>query len=98
MDIRWSSTAYRVGVEAGKAEPEERRRWYLQNEYDADHMRSESTRFPAYLDEELRRYCLEAGVTRYTLIAYLLRAWMAAWQTYGRSLDADGTGSPFCDG
>lgn len=98
MDIRWSSTAYRVGTEAGKVVPKERRRWFMQNEYDADHMRSESTRFPAYLDEELRRYCLEAGVTRYTLIAYLLRAWMAAWQAYGRSLSADGTGSPFCDG
>ena len=79
MDIRWSSTAYRVGVEAGKAEPQERRRWYMQNEYDADHMRSESTRFTAEQD-------------------YLLRAWMAAWQAYGRLLDADGTGSPFCDG
>lgn len=85
MDLRWSGIAYQVGVEAGKVETKERRRWFLQDEYDADHMHTESTRFPTDLDEKLRRYYLEAGVTRYTLIAYLLRAWMAAWQTYGRS-------------
>lgn len=85
MDLRWSGIAYQVGVEAGKAGPSERRRWFLQNEWDAENMRTESTRFPLDLDTELRQCCREAHVTRYALIAYLLRAWMAAWRTYGRS-------------
>lgn len=84
MDLRWSDLAYQVAVEAGKEGLKERRRWYAQNEWDAEHMRTESTRFPLDLDTQLRQCCREAHVTRYTLINYLLRAWMAAWRTYGR--------------
>ena len=46
MDLRWSGIAYQVAAEAGKAGPKERRRWYAQNEWDAEHMRTESTAFP----------------------------------------------------
>ncbi len=84
MDLRWSDLAYQGAAEAGTAGPQERRRWYAQNEWDAEHMRTESTRFPLDLDTELRQCCREAHVTRYTLINYLLRAWMTAWKAYGQ--------------
>ena len=81
MDTRWADIAYRLGMEAAQEGPERRRRWAGQNEWDAEHMRTESTRFTADQDEELRRCCREAGVTRYTLISYLLQVWMAAWRS-----------------
>nr|WP_325298643.1 hypothetical protein [uncultured Dysosmobacter sp.] len=82
MDTRWSTAAYKTAVEAAREERPARRRWDGQNEWDADNMRTESTRFTRALDEKLRQCCKEAGVTRYTLINYLLRVWMAAWETY----------------
>ena len=78
----WIDQAYDAAVSAGKEGRAARRKWAGQNAYDQSYMRTESTRFTRDQDEELRRCCKEAGVTRYTLIAYLLRAWMAAWQTY----------------
>ena len=76
----WSTDAYQTAVQAAKADPLTRRRWAGQNEWDAEHMCTESPRFTAAQDEELRRCCREARVTRYTLIGHLLRAWMAAWK------------------
>lgn len=77
------SHAYTAAVDAGKAPRDARRRWAGQNEYDSENMKTEATRFTAAEDERLRRCCGEAGVTRYTLINYLLRTWMAAWEVYG---------------
>lgn len=80
MDMRWSTAAYEVAVAAGKEQKAARRRWDGQNLWDAENMCTESTRFTVEQDEDLRRCCEEAGVTRYTLINYLLRTWMAAWK------------------
>lgn len=79
---KWANQAYRVAADAGKDGPAARRRWAGQNEYDADNMHTECTRFNSEQDTKLRRCCREARVTRYALIAYLLRAWMAEWETY----------------
>lgn len=76
----WSIDAYQTAMQAAKADSLTRRRWAGQNEWDAENMRTESTRFTADRDAELRRCCREAGITRYTLIGYMLRTWMAAWQ------------------
>lgn len=76
--------AYTAAVDAGKADSPTRKRWAGQNDYDHDNMRTEATRFTAAQDAQLRRCCEEAGVTRYTLINYLLRTWMAAWEVFGR--------------
>lgn len=43
-------------------------------------MRTVSTRFRTDQADRLREYCREANVTRYGLINYMLRAWMAAWE------------------
>lgn len=84
MDMRWSRHAYLSAMDAAKQPPRTRRRWAGQSEYDAEHMVTESTRFTVAQDAALRRCCREAGISRYTLINYLLRAWMAAWEVYGR--------------
>ena len=76
----WSIDAYQTAMQAAKADSLTRRRWAGQNEWDAEHMCTESTRFTADRDAELRRCCREAGITRYTLIGYMLRTWMAAWK------------------
>lgn len=81
-DFKWAEQAYKVAAEAGKDGQAARRRWAGQNEYDADNMHTECTRFNNTQDARLRRCCREARVTRYTLISYLLRCWMAAWETY----------------
>lgn len=80
MDVRWSAPAYQAATQAAGEDKQARRRWDGQNDWDRENMCSESTRFTADLDAELRQCCKEAGVTRYTLIAYLLRTWMAAWR------------------
>ena len=82
MNVRWSRIAHRAAVDAGRERRKERRRW-MKTEWDRENVRTESTRFTAEQDEELRQCCREAGVTRYALIAYLLRTWMAAWRAYG---------------
>ena len=87
MDTRWSKCAYQVAMKAAVEEPAARRRWDGQNLWDYENMRTESTRFTAAQDEELRRCCAEARVTRYTLISYLLQTWIAAWKRYGRAAD-----------
>lgn len=43
-------------------------------------METVSTRMPRDIAEQLRQYCDEANVTRYHLINYMLRAWMAGWE------------------
>ena len=77
----WTVDAYRAATQAAGEDYLTRRRWAGQNEWDAEHMRTESTRFTVDQDEELRRCCREARVTKYTLIGYLLRTWMAAWKS-----------------
>lgn len=81
-NMAWMERALKVASEAGRDGPAARRRWTGQNEYDADNMHTECTRFNNAQDERLRRCCREARVTRYTLISYLLRCWMAAWETF----------------
>lgn len=82
MDFRWSETAYQVAAEAGKEGSAARRRWGQQDLWDAENMRTVSTRLTLDQDAELRQCCQEAHVTRYALTNYLLRAWMAAWWAY----------------
>jgi hypothetical protein len=43
-------------------------------------METVSTRLPRDIAEQLRRYCDEAHVSRYYLINYMLRAFMAGWE------------------
>lgn len=83
-NLKWMNHAYTVAVDAGKASRSDRRRWAGQNEYDRDNMKTEGTRFTVSEHDRLCRCCEEAGITRYTLINYLLRTWMAAWEVYGR--------------
>lgn len=78
----WTIQAYQTAAAAAKEDYHARRRWAGQNAYDADNMHTECTRFNAAMDARLRRCCKEARITRYALISYLLRAWMAAWETY----------------
>lgn len=78
----WAEQAYQIAAEVGKDGYPARRRWAGQNRYDEENIFTESTRFNADRDDRLRQYCREAGVTRYALISYLLRSWMAAWETY----------------
>ena len=72
MDTRWADIAYKLGLEAAREGPERRRRWAGQNEWDAEHMHTESTRFTTAQDEQLRRcsvlrarYLLYGSVNRY---------------------------------
>lgn len=80
MDIRWSKHAFEAATEAATPDGAAAIKRERQALWDADHIRTESTRFPVDLDAKLREYCNEANVTRYTLINYLLRVWMAAWE------------------
>ena len=89
QNLKYAELATPVAVGAARDGPVARRRWGRQNEYDADHMHTESTRFTMEQDQRLRRYCREARVTRYTLISYLLRTWMAAWEAYKGERDVD---------
>ena len=85
MDIRWSKHAFEAATEAATPAGTAAMKRQRQAQWDADHIRTESTRFPVDLDAKLREYCNEANVTRYTLINYLLRVWMAAWEAgHGR--------------
>ena len=45
-------------------------------------MFTESTRFTETQDRKLTQFVEEAGTSKYALINYLLRAWMAAWEEY----------------
>ena len=81
MKTEWACPAWGAAMDAAAvaAEPK-RKRWQGQANWDAENMRTESTRFPVDLDTKLREYCREAGVSRYYLINYMLRVWMAAWE------------------
>lgn len=76
----WIEQAFESAVSAAEESAPARRRWRGQNRWDEDHMNTESTRFPNDLHAELIACCESAGVTRYALIAYLLRTWIAAWK------------------
>ena len=77
MKTEWSTDAFLTAI--GLAEnPKSRKRWPGQNDWDAENMVTESTRFTTENDQRLRRLCREAGVSRYHLISYMLHAWMAA--------------------
>ena len=80
MDTRWSEPAYAAALAAAENGKEPRPRWSGQNGWDAENMVTESTRFPRDLDAQLRRCCREAHVTRYHLINYMLRLFIAAWE------------------
>lgn len=81
MNTEWSVPAWSAGVEAaGEAAGGGARKWAGQADYDREWMKTESTRFPLDLHQKLEAYCREAGVTRYHLINYMLRVWMAAWE------------------
>ena len=80
VDLRWSKAAFLTATQAAKPDSMAAMRRDRQAQWDADHIKTESTRFPIDLDAKLRKCCEDANVTRYTLINYLLRAWMAAWE------------------
>ena len=84
MQTEWSVPAWCAAMDTARelvSDPvAARRRWAGQTAWDADHMCTESTRYPRHLDARLRRCCKEAGISRYYLISYMLRAWMAAWE------------------
>lgn len=80
----WKKIAYQVAENAGKEGGQTRRRWAGQNEYDADNMHTECTRFNNIQDKRLRRCCKEARITRYALIGYLLKVWMEEWERGGQ--------------
>ena len=90
MDTRWSTPAWSAAMMAAGSTPDSRRKWAGQQKWDAENIRTESTRFPVDLDEKLRQYCREARVTRYYLINYMLRTWLAAWEAI-RNDDSAGT-------
>ena len=76
IQTEWSVPAYEAAMEAASAPRYDRHR---QAEWDAENMVTESTRFTVAQDAELRRCCREAGISRYQLINYMLRLWMAGW-------------------
>ena len=85
MDLRWPKHAFEAATEAATPDGAAAMKRKRQALWDADNIRTESTRCPIDLHTKLRKYCDEASVTRYTLINYLLRVWMAAWEAeYGR--------------
>lgn len=57
-----------------------RHRWAGQNEWNREHMKTQSCQLTADLDAELRRCCAEAGISRSQLIRFMLMEWMAAWK------------------
>ena len=85
MDLRWSGCAWDVATQAGKAAAEgrkKRRRWIGQSEWERKNMRTISTRLRLSDAVVLDRYCREAHVTKYELLQFMVRAWMAAWAAY----------------
>ena len=57
-----------------------RHRWAGQNEWNREHMKTQSCQLPAVLDDRLRRCCAEAGISRSQLIRFMLMTWMDAWE------------------
>lgn len=80
MNTDWSIPAYEAGVDAARHAAQPRARWDGQNGWDADNMETVSTRMPRDIAEQLRQYCDEAHVSRYHLINYMLRTFMAGWE------------------
>ena len=91
FDTEWSGPAWTAAMEAAASTPESRRRWARQQEWDGENIRTESTRFPVDLDRKLRKYCREAKISRYYLINYMLRTWMAAWEVIRNGQQSDDT-------
>lgn len=83
-DLRWSQKAWKTAVAAGKAPEKERKKWAGQNDWDKDNMLTISTRLTIKDALRLKVYCKEAGITVYTLVNYMVRVWMAAWETERR--------------
>lgn len=79
MKTEWSGPAWLTACAAASASQESRRRWAGQNAWDAENMETVSTRMPKEDAAQLRQYCQDAGINRYTLLNYMLRTWMAAW-------------------
>ena len=76
----WKGIAQAAAEKAARRAAASRKRWDGQAAWDAENMRTVSTRFRTDQADRLREYCREANVTRYGLINYMLRAWMAAWE------------------
>lgn len=77
----WTVPAYMAAIDGAQKLPYDRHR---QAAWDADNMVTESTRMTTAEDARLRRCCHEARVTRYTLINYMLRLFMASWDATSR--------------
>jgi hypothetical protein len=80
MDTRWSKPAWNAALDAANEAATSRPRWGGQNGWDAEFMETVSTRLPRDMADKLRQYCEEAHVTRYHLVNFMLRVWMAAWE------------------
>lgn len=76
----WKPAASMAAIEAAAAPRSERRRWAGQNEWDKDNMETVSTRVTKAAAERIKRACRQAGVTRYALVAHLLREWLETWE------------------
>lgn len=85
MRLEWTEHAYNAAMQAVSVPRFDRHR---QSEWDAENMVTESTRFTAAQDAELRRCCREAGICRYQLINYMLRLFIAGWDA--RKEDVNG--------
>ena len=79
--MEWHDPAFRIAVDAAKTQTR-RRRGPAQARWDRENMFTESTRFTETQDRKLTQFVEEAGTSKYALINYLLRAWMAAWEEY----------------
>lgn len=90
MDYRWTRPAWEVAKKTGMtmaeaAEERRIRRRRQKSEWDAKNMRTISTRMRLSDAVVLDRYCREAHVTKYELLLYMVRAWMAAWETFSEA-------------
>lgn len=72
----WQPAADIVAITAAAAPACERKKWAKQADWDRDNMRTISTKLPIEAADELKAACQAAGVTRYTLVAHMLRQWM----------------------
>lgn len=70
---KWNETAWKVATAAANLPAKE-----IRTDYRDDGLRSVSTRIREETVDELKQMCDRAGTTRYALLNYMARAWMAA--------------------
>lgn len=92
MRREWAGPAWMAACAAASTAREKRKRWPRQAAWDAEHLETVSTRLPIAEATRLRRYCKEAGISRYTLLNYMVRAWMAAWSADHEEGERDNDG------